>query len=270
MQSDVQYVSTVEQTFMRMLMLFKTINGHCDAPEAEGVQDKILHSWVLRQRQKRKMGTVGDANCAPGTATSQTHLKTRNSKLNAHSLLASHLQPPRGLGILPVSHAAAPHPPCFEPSRLKPQLEAGRAEQLNDLGFKFVMRGVCDWGSRYREVLEHRMQHGHCQFAKNTKRGKSMWQWVYLERCKWRGGWRGGTDVCERALKIEACGISIQKTVGWEDYYRRMLLMKLHNGHLGVEMFKDVGMARWMSRQRQLFKKFKQGPDKVALMLDLP
>lgn len=137
------------------------------------------------------------------------------------------------------------------------------------MGFKFVLRVVCDWDARYREVLEHRMQHGHCLFAKNTTSGKSLAQWVYLQRGRWRGSCRGAADVCERALKLEACGIAIQKAARWEDYYRRLLLLKLHNGHLRAEMGRDVGMATWMARQRQLFKMFKQGPDKVALVLDL-
>jgi hypothetical protein len=153
--------------------------------------------------------------------------------------------------------------------RLHPQLEAKREEQLKDMGFNFVLRVVCDWDARYREVLEHRMQQGHCLFAKNTTSGKSLAQWVYLQRGRWRSSCRGVADVCERAMKLEACGISVRKAARWEDYYRRLLLMKLHNGHLRVEMGRDVGMATWMARQRQLFKMFKQGPDKVAPVLDL-
>ena len=169
----------------------------------------------------------------------------------------------------PLHHMCLPLTLPLLCPHLHPQLEAKREEQLKDMGFNFVLRVVCDWDARYREVLEHRMQQGHCLFAKNTTSGKSLAQWVYLQRGRWRSSCRGVADVCERALKLEACGIAVRKAARWEDYYRRLLLMKLHNGHLRVEMGRDVGMATWMARQRQLFKMFKQGPDKVAPVLDL-
>jgi hypothetical protein len=82
-------VMNLLQRFLRMLMEFKTKNGHCDVPEAGGGPNKLLHSWMLRQRQKRKIGTVG-ALYSTQHALQFTELASQIKRRKNHALPPDH------------------------------------------------------------------------------------------------------------------------------------------------------------------------------------
>lgn len=134
-------------------------------------------------------------------------------------------------------------------------MDEGQEALLNALGFNFVVRRVEDWDKRYMDLLDHRMHHGHCSIARNSTRGQSLGNWIYLQRNK---------PSKERLAKLSACGVAPKKWLGWDEGFERLLLGRMHNGSGTVDQFTDPQLYEWMRWQRRLFVKFKQGPDKVG------
>ena len=155
-----------------------------------------------------------------------------------------------------------------ENRKQSPGITKERIEALNEIGFEWRLRERPEWDERYDELVAYKEQHGNTLVPMGSRRDSDnkylgLAMWVSSQRTQYRllqeGKHSYVTD--ERIQKLDKIGF-VWDTVeaAWEEKFNELIEFKATHGHTYVpKSWEDQELFRWVSAQRQEYRKLKEG-----------
>lgn len=88
-------------------------------------------------------------------------------------------------------------------------ITADRVQKLEEVGFEWeVKKPACPWDVRYKELVEFKLSHGHCNVPQRYRSNKSLGNWVTTQRSQYRLMKQGKSSHIkqERIGQLESIG----------------------------------------------------------------
>ena len=149
-----------------------------------------------------------------------------------------------------------------------PRITTERIEALNEIGFEWRLRRRPEWDERYDELVAYKEQHGDTlvptdERVDSANKYRYLAQWVQTQRREYRlhQEWKHSQLTDERIEKLNQIGFvwSVFEAA-WEEKFAELVEFKAAHGHTDVpSSWQDQEFSRWVSVQRQQYKKYKEG-----------
>lgn len=127
---------------------------------------------------------------------------------------------------------------------------------------KCIDRLGISWDVRYGELVTYKKEHGDCNVPDNLPSNPKLAVWVSHQRVFYKKGLLGQHKI-EKLENLGFCWDILEAQ--WEVMFQELLAYKEKFGDCNVRQRESeyAGLAAWVSRQRQEYKKHKLPPDKV-------
>ena len=128
---------------------------------------------------------------------------------------------------------------------------------------KFRASHLEQWGQKYQELLQYRLEHGHCLVPFEYKPNQTLSHWVKRQRCQYKlkiDGKRSTlTDARQRALE-ELGFIWDSHQASWEEKFHELCAFKNLFGHCDVPTtyVENPQLAMWLKTQRRQLRLYHQ------------
>ena len=147
-----------------------------------------------------------------------------------------------------------------------------RAKKLEDLGFKWALRGSSSslhntkWFQRCLELKQFKSEFGHTNVPQNYKPNLTLAFWINVQRVQRRKLDKGEqTSLSEERVKaLDELGfVWYSRDQRWNNRITELKLYKASNGDCNVpQKFKEMpGLGDWVIEQRRSYKSLCDGKD---------
>ena len=140
-----------------------------------------------------------------------------------------------------------------------------RIDQLNSVGFDWGTT-IIGWDGHFEKLVQFKESHGHCRVPRNhSVDNVNLGIWVNTQRSNYQKYLAGKNSPMtqERIDQLNSVGFDWGTTViGWEGHFQKLVQFKEVHGHCQVPRYHsvdDVNLGFWVNRQRQAYKRFKDG-----------
>lgn len=263
------------ETYFGKLKAFKERFGDCRVKTGWD-EDPALWNWVSAQRGRRYNGNLSSEQIRRldelgfiwdwQTVKADEIWMEWYRKLEAYQVKHQHCKVPQRteLGRW-VAHQRADF------KRLK--LSQDRIDKLNLLKFEWNLKNTYKRIDRLAQLRAFRVEHGHCRVEHDMKTYPGLAVWV-RNQC-WL--FNKGKMPDKRVSELNAEGFDWQfardrggttqsQALGWEARFAQLQRYKEEHRHCRVpDRWKgNPSLAKWVSKQRQLYKKRKLRADRIA------
>jgi superfamily II DNA or RNA helicase len=195
---------TVWNRRLEELAAFKVEHGHCNVP-ADYPENPSLGSWLDKQRQERKHGTLAQESVARLDALGvvwerlDDFWEHRFRDLTTFKMQHGHCN-------VPVEYPQNPALGTWlnNQRRLQRslQLSPDRVNRLEEVGVLWEPQGAV-WEKRFQELRAFKKDRGHCDVPQSYSENRSLGTWLSNQR-QFR---RRGTLSQDRIDQLEALGV---------------------------------------------------------------
>lgn len=155
----------------------------------------------------------------------------------------------------------------------KTSLTVARVNALNKIGFVWVATGqngrsatkAALWNERFEEMRKFQELHGHCNVPSNYDISPHLQSWMHTQKLHYRKRRDGKYSMLtlERIKALNSLGFSWDESRWdqlWHQNFDQLCQYKAQYGHCAVPIsYSNRQLACWVSRQRQEYKKLKEG-----------
>ncbi len=134
--------------------------------------------------------------------------------------------------------------------------------RLEALGFEWY-QFTASWEALFQDLVAFKENQGHCGVPAKWSENPQLGTWVSTQRKTFKKGKLGE----ERVVRLEALGFEWDLlTADWEEMFQALVAFKENQGHCGVpaKWSENPELGRWVSRQRQAFRKGKLSEERVV------
>jgi len=126
-----------------------------------------------------------------------------------------------------------------------------RREKLNAIGFNLEPMSV-SWRDNCLRFAEFKKKNGHCRVSWKDEKNLALWSSKQRQLC------RKGRMSEDRKEVLDAIGFvwepQLNDKLQWQEKYLLLVEFKKKNGHCRVRQKTDRCLAKWVDRQRQLWR----------------
>jgi hypothetical protein len=242
--------TTAWESMFAELVAYKKSHGDCNVPNAWPENRKLGH-WVLTQRASRRKRELS---------------KERMRRLNTIGLVWDPLDAEWEAMFVALEAFKKAHGDCQVPAewpenrrlgmwvgtqrrrRKKGKLSKERISNLNRIGFVWDKLDAA-WEQRFREIVEYKRTHAHCNVAMGWPENPQLAIWVARQRQFRRKRRLSGARI-ERLSNL-----GFVWNVGqakWEEMFSSLSAFKHSHGHCNVaqKWSQNVKLGGWVSTQR--------------------
>jgi hypothetical protein len=294
------------ETRFEELVYFYQEHGHCNVPRNSGA----LGNWVQKQRHSYKLHTSSDhstpsitsySSPPPPLTDQQVELldsigfiwdvhefKYQNNldDLKEFYIRHSHIDVPSSIdGEYRTLYKWL----CRQKDEYKKylhgettKLTTPRRQALESLGFHVGMFDVTknakkeskrvSWDGRYRQLLQFKEDHGHCDVPTTIEKYKRLSSWVQHQRAERRkklNGKKSRLSEEKEALLNDAGFIWSSKEWNWQLRLKDLKMYKELHGHCIVPTKDGGSLGAWVMTQRLQYGKNALSQDRVDALNEL-
>ncbi|MFP3727892.1 helicase associated domain-containing protein [Priestia filamentosa] len=250
--------------YFKALKEFRKENGHVQVPISFVKEEIPLGRWLANQKsgykrntlteekveKLKELGAIGTTykgdweqgfNALSNFKKQYGHCnvtRKRDSKDYEYNKLANWIQAQRQL-------------------YKKNMLDKDQITQLEELGFKWVLRERVGWDGKYQMLLEYYNQHGDCLVPQGKEEYKSLGNWVNQQRV----AYHNKNLSQEKIRKLEKLDFIwdvkvIEDSASWENKYEELVDYYNQHGHCLVPIGKEEygSLGNWVSTQRTAYR----------------
>ena len=143
------------------------------------------------------------------------------------------------------------------------RLTTARIQQLNDIGFKWIVRSrKVTWETRYDELIEFKRLKGNCLVPMRYADNPQLGRWVEVQRKeykKWQKNERSGLTA-EHIQKLEEIGFVWSVTCEWDVRFKELTEYQQATGNCMVPRNypQNQPLAYWVGHQRKEMSNIRQ------------
>jgi len=138
-----------------------------------------------------------------------------------------------------------------------------RIAKLESLGFIWSVRTLTDWGDRFDELNQYKVNHGDCNVPKSWKENKQLGLWVYHQRRQYRllqeGKQSAITD--DRIACLESIGFEWSLYTDWDLRFDELKQYKVEHRDCNVPRSweENKRLGKWVDKQRSQYRLLEEG-----------
>ncbi len=246
---------------------FKERFGHTTVP-CQWKENKVLGRWVEHQREKKRKGKLLTDHCQRlekigfSWEIGEVHVEEQDAYLE--DMLARLVEYKKRYGHFGVTFERDPklHGWMLRQRgwRRQGSLKEYRRKRMDEVGFpwKAVRPG---WEERFAELCAFKAKYGHANVPCKWKENRRLGDWTKTQR----EYWRTGKITEERKRKLDGIGFqwvadgkpkmeSHFRTVDEQLIQLRVYKARFGNTRVPNGWSEDLCLARWVHRQRRLFR----------------
>ncbi len=124
-------------------------------------------------------------------------------------------------------------------------------------------KATANWEALFQALVAFKENQGHCGVPDKWSENPELGRWVANQRQTFRKGKLSE----ERVVRLEALGFEWDPfTTDWEAMFQALVAFKENRDHCGVptRWGENPELGRWVSRQRQAFRKGKLSEERVV------
>ena len=137
-----------------------------------------------------------------------------------------------------------------------------------DKGISRRRRVVVDWNTRFNQLVLFKEEHGHCRVP---RKHPQLGNWVMNQRIAVFNKKKEGELSSDQIKVLNGIGFEwvvsrvVSKVVSWDERFEELKQYKEKHGNCKVPQ-KYPELGKWVSNQRQLYKKGKLLPDQIKVL----
>jgi len=255
-----------EKNFSK-LKAFKAKFGHCCVPRGYKA-DSQLSLWVVVQRRNQSNGTLPSDRFArleaigfewdpQASVWEEFFAKLESFKAkHGHCRVFRHYKDDPKLGTWVSTQRVH-----FS----KGKLTSNRIARLEAIGFEWDPL-ASEWENNYERLNVFSAKHGHCRVVRFYKEDPKLGMWVAQQRA----AHKRGTLSNDLIARLEYLGFQWDlHTTLWDKSLEKLNEFKAKHGHCRVPqgyIVDNIKLGTWVSIQRQVYKRGKLPPNRIALL----